>query len=1148
MDKIVSILKNDPSSQVLKLGRGNIVVNTIYDEALLLASAFLSCPKNMIVVKPNQYEANELYHELAQLLPLDTLYFPVDESFRVEALAASPELLQERIHTMYQLTNDKPHLLITHLHGLVRYVPTKNIFLDNCIHLKVGMTIDIFKLRTFLLHAGYQLESKVTEPFQYSKRGGIIDVYSQQYTTPIRIEFFDDEIDDIRFFDPTTQRTLDHVKEVTIIPASDVLYDDKQVDRVLPIIDENMNHHLQTLEEQYQDDLISQVEIDKEALRNHDVSFQMYRYFSFFDHVCSIKDYMDDAVMILASRSDLDFQYRTYQEENFYYYKELEDIGKTLKGSSYYQEFFKLIPRSYIDFKDFVEEKRDITFHSREVALNSGNEIVLVKQLKDYLLLSNILCCLESQHQIDLMIEVCARHDIPYHYVKTTNHLYDGINFYVGKLRRGIELVDHKVVIVTASELFKTRIQKRKKYFRYKEARILKDYQELHPGDYVVHDNYGIGQYLGIKTMEVQGYHRDYLHVAYAGNDTLYIPVEQFKLIRKYAGTEGKSPKIHKIGSSQWQKTKLKIKARADDIAEKLIEIYAARLKQPGFAFEVDNDLQIQFEQDFPYTLTRDQERCINEIKQDMEKPIPMDRLLCGDVGFGKTEVALRAAFKAILSNKQVAFLCPTTILSMQHYRTMEERFKNFPVTIALLNRFTPTKKRKQILQDVKEGKIDLLVGTHRILSKDVKFLDLGLLCIDEEQRFGVRQKEQIKEYRKTIDVLTLTATPIPRTLQMSLMGIRGLSQIETPPKDRLPVQTYVVEKNRTLIKQVIERELARGGQVFYLYNRTSEIENVAYNIQSTIPNAKVGIGHGKMTRDEIEDVMYRFVEKEFNVLVCTTIIETGIDIPNANTIIVEDADHFGLSQLYQIKGRVGRSDRSAYAYLLYRPQKQMNEEATKRLKAIKEFTELGSGYKIAMRDLSIRGSGDILGGKQAGFIDSVGFDMFMKILQDSLLEKQGKEVEEVKEEKHVSIHVDGYIPEDYVSSDMEKLELYQRLDEANTLIELEQLEDEFLDYYGKLPEEIHVLIEKRKLDIFSNSEEIDSIEDNKKQMQITLSKDYCSKVQGDKLFEIANRLFEKPEFRFVQGKIMIALSKNKKWLQAINQFSATLPSLINDK
>jgi len=738
-------------------------------------------------------------------------------------------------------------------------------------------------------------------------------------------------------------------------------------------------------------------------------------------------------------------------------------------------------------------------------------------------------------------VELFDRHEMKYTLVGIDEVIYPGINLYVGKLASGLELIEEKVVILTAYELFGEVNVSKTKYFRFKDAKTLRNFQELNVGDYVVHDSYGIGQYLGIKTLDVKGYHKDYLYVAYAGDDTLYIPVEQFKMIRKYASADGKVPMIHALGSSKWTKAKQKAKNKIDDIADRLIELYAKRMSSPGFAFSKDNELQIDFENQFGYALTTDQQRSVDEIKLDMEKPQPMDRLLCGDVGFGKTEVALRGAFKAILDHKQVAFLCPTTILSMQHFKTATERFKNFPVEIALLNRFTSSKEKKRILKEVKEGKIDLLIGTHRILSKDVAFNDLGLLVIDEEQRFGVKQKEKIKEYRETIDVLSLSATPIPRTLQMSLMGIRGLSKIDTPPKNRLPVQTYVVEKNNTLIKQVIERELARDGQVFYLYNRTDQIANVAYKISSTVPNAKVAIGHGQMDKNELEDVMLRFMNKEFNVLICTTIIETGIDIPNANTMIVEDADKFGLAQLYQIRGRVGRSERGAYAYLLYKKDKSIQDDALKRLKAIKEFTELGSGYKIAMRDLSIRGSGDILGGKQAGFIDDIGFEMYMKILQDAINVRMHKDEKPEEEVKNLNVSVDGYIPDDYVESDYEKLELYQRLDKAKTMSELNSLKAEFDDYYGNLPEAILTLIEKRKLEILSHYSIIEDIKDSGKQLEIIFSPNAFETISGDKLFLLANQLFTKPAFKSLDNKITIKINKHDQWLNRLNEFIETL-------
>ncbi len=1140
MDCLDNILKHNLAFNALLNGKGNIVVNDVSDEALLLTSAFLKLKRNIVVVKANQYEANMLYQKVMLLNEKDVSLFAVDESYRIEALAASPELLGQRIDTMYQLTKNEPRILITHSQAIIRYLPTKQLFIDNCLKIKVGMQIDIYDLKASLLKSGYQSAIRVDQPFYFSKRGGVIDVFSIQYENPIRIEFFDDEIESIRFYNQNTQRTIENIDEITILPASDILYDDQEVTKVISKINDLRDSQVEILDELYLEDFLNKVSIDQENLRNHDTSFSMYSYYNLFNQTTSIGDYLDNPLIILSNSQDINFAYKNYLEENFYYYQELINVGKSVKGLNLFRDLYEVTDKATIEFKSFATDEKDVIFNGRTIMIDSQDEKMLISQIRSYLKLSTVIIALDDERQIRLISELLNRHELLYTMLDNSCEFYPGLNLVIDKIGFGFELVDENIVVISSNELFKTKNVKKPKYFKYKNAKVLKDYQELEVGDYVVHDNYGIGQYLGIKTLEVQGVHRDYLYVAYAGDDTLYIPVEQFNLVRKYSSSEGKVPKINKLGSSQWQKAKAKARNKVDDIADKLIEIYAARMNQTGYAFPVDNEMQLEFENAFGYELTEDQVRSVKEIKEDMEKPQPMDRLLCGDVGFGKTEVALRAVFKAILGNKQVAFLCPTTILSMQHYKTMLDRFENFPVKVALLNRFTSTKQKNQILKDLKEGNIDLLVGTHRILSKDVEFKDIGLLCIDEEQRFGVKQKEKIKEYRKTIDVLTLSATPIPRTLQMSLMGIRGLSQIETPPKNRQPVQTYVIEKNDVLIKQIIERELARDGQVFYLHNRTSNIANTADKIGRMVPGAKVVVGHGKMDKNEIEDVMMRFVNKEYNVLICTTIIETGIDIPNANTIIVENADKFGLSQLYQIKGRVGRSNRGAYAYLLYNPSKVLTEEASKRLKAIKEFTELGSGYKIAMRDLAIRGAGDILGGTQSGFIDSIGFDMFMKILQDSVNQKMGKQEQEI-DIKNVNVNVDGYIPHDYVSSDIEKLELYQRLDNTKTISAIDHLKTEFIDYYGKLPDEVAALIEKRKLDILASSKIIDVLEEKKGNIEITFSSDYSKNVKGDQLFEIVNRLFTRPRFKQIDNKIAIILPKGDQWLNRLNELISTL-------
>lgn len=1128
MKKIIQILKNNLAFQTMQNGKGEIVVSHTSDEAILIASAFFSFPKPMLVVKESQYQAQLLYQELYPLLKNKVVFFPCDESLRIEALASSQELMGERINALSALCQSQPKVVICHTHSLIRPVPHRSVFLKYTLDLKVGMTIDPLLLREHLIKSGYQMIQRVDEPFYYSKRGGVIDVYSIQYDHPVRIEFFDDEIESIRFFDENNQRSLESLNEVKILPATDLLYDEQEKEEVITHIEElRQQSHCP----EYQDILEEEISIDIESIRSHSYSLRTFQYLSLFSSTTSLLSYFDDVLLITSHEDQIKKIYNQYVEETFFYMHELQEVGKMLKGLTVYYDIEPLLRRRDIDFCDFRTNDKQINFLTHEIQLPLTNEQKLIESLKDYLIKNKILMCLDSSHQVDIMIKLLEEYHIGYTMVGNDENIYDGINIYVGNLKTGIEFCDEHVVLLTPSELFKTTSGHKRSYIKYKDAKVINDYTELNIGDYVVHDVHGIGQYMGIKTLETKGLHKDYLYIAYKGNDTLYIPVENFKLVRKYASRDGRIPKIHALNSSEWQKTKQRIRSKVDGLADQLIELYAQRMQQPGFAYPKDDVLQLQFEQEFGYDLTPDQAQAVKEIKADMEIARPMDRLLCGDVGFGKTEVALRACFKAILAHKQVAFLCPTTILSSQHYHTMVKRFENFPVNIALLNRFTTTKQRKQMINDLKEGKLDLLVGTHRILSKDVVFKDLGLLCIDEEQRFGVRQKEKIKEIRKTIDVLTLTATPIPRTLQMSLMGIRGLSQIETPPMNRMPVQTYVMEKSEQLIKQVIERELSRKGQVFYLYNKTSNIDSVANQIARLFPHAKVGVGHGKMHRDELENVMQAFTDKEYDILVCTTIIETGIDIPNANTIIIEDADKFGLSQLYQIKGRVGRSERLAYAYLLYQKNKQMNEEATKRLKAIKEFAQLGSGYKIAMRDLSIRGSGDILGGEQAGFIDSIGFDMYMKILQDAIKEKTG-EKEETKEVPTHNINVDGYIPKDYVESDIEKLNLYQRIYKSQTLQEMASLEQELHDFYGALPREVNNIVLKRKFEILCTEPFIDQVKEQPDHFQIMLTQDFSSVIQGDLLFELVNRLFKKPILKYMKNEIVLMIPTTGHWLE----------------
>ncbi|MDD8048307.1 MAG: transcription-repair coupling factor [Thomasclavelia sp.] len=1135
MKKILNVLKNDQAYKSLINSKNNIVTNSTIAQALLISSAFFELDKDLVIVKPTLKEANDLYNILKSVSD-DVHLFSCDESFRVEALTSSPELLIQRIKTLYHITSKRKKILIVHTHSLIRYLPSPTLFNKSIIELKTGDVVDINELTNQLVNIGYNNISIVNQPFYFCKRGGVIDIYSVQYEYPIRIEFFDDEIDYIKFYNPKSQRTIEKIEEVQIIPASDILYESIGLEDAFDKMDKLLLQASTKLEKSIYEELENKVSLDKELLNEGSKESSMYTYYSLFNNTSNILNYLNDPLIIVSDKKMCDEAYKRFISENFFYNTEMYNLGKFLKGLDLFYELDDVLKDDYKEFVEFGNEK-DILFNTHDLVFNHDKEDIVIKQINDYLKQNDILICLKDKHQITLICDLLDKYEYTYHSISLSDKIEKGINIYLGSIPRGIELIDEKIIVLTDYELFGKVSIKKPKHIRYKGAKTIHDTDELNVGDYVVHDQYGIGQYLGIKTLEVKGFHKDYLYIAYKGDDTLYIPVEQFKLIRKYSSKEGITPKIYALDGKKWKKDRAKAVAKIDDIADELIEIYSKRMASVGFEFSPDTSLQIEFENKFEYDLTDDQLQSINEIKADMEKPQPMDRLLCGDVGFGKTEVALRAAFKAICDNKQVAFLCPTTILSMQHYRVVKERFKDFPVEIALLNRFTTTKQKNKILKGLEDGSIDFIIGTHRILSKDIIFKDIGLLIIDEEQRFGVAQKEKIKEYRENIDVISLSATPIPRTLQMSLMGIRGLSQIETPPKDRLPVQTYVIEKNNVLLKQVIERELARGGQVFYLHNKTDQLVNIGYNIQRMVPDAKIAIAHGQMDKDDIEDVMQDFVEGKYNVLVCTTIIETGIDIPNANTMIVDQADHFGLSQLYQIRGRVGRSDKIAYAYFMYNPKKSMTEEATKRLKALKEFTELGSGYKIALRDLSIRGGGDILGGKQAGFIETVGFDSYMAILEEAITKRTGKHlVEKKKEIPTTNINVDGYIPKDYIDSDYDKLVLYQRLESVNNLDELADLESEFKDFYGRLPEEVENLLGKRELDILADNKLFENIIDQGEYLVIIFTKEASAYVEGDILFEQTNKYFSKPKFAYLENQISLTLNKEENWLKKLNK------------
>ena len=1039
--------------------------------------------KNILMVVNSIYEANKLYNSLIDYHK-NTYLFPMDDFLTSEALAISPDLMINRLETINKILENDNSIVITNLTGYLRFLPLKEDYQKSIISLEVGNTIEPKSLINKLVSIGYTRDTIVNKTGEFASRGYIVDIFPIAEDNPIRIEFFDDEIESIRYFDPDNQKSISESKKVIIRPFSEFLTT-KNV-----------------LEEQ----------------------FNKQKYLPSYEKITNISNYLENCITIFKDYEQLETSYLNILEETIEFRRE-KDIE--FKGN-YMHEFNKLdveYPIYYyslnnLSANDNVSKMYDLNVKTiNNFGENSEriNEFIN-KQINDN---KTVLICLKKYQ-----IRSIKKHLN----MKLVDSYFDNIklnqvNIIENELTKGFIYEDF--VVLTANELFKN-IEKKNKYTtKYKYSATIDDLNKLSVGDYVVHNIHGIGIYNGIKTLTLNDITKDYLEILYQGTDKIYIPVEKIEYLTKFSGREGVKPKLNKLGGTEWQKTKARIRTKVTDIAERLIKLYAERESRKGFAFSPDCDLSIDFENDFQHDLTIDQKRAIAQIKEDMESSVPMDRLLCGDVGFGKTEVAFVAAFKSILDSKQVLFLCPTTILSKQHYDNALTRFQNFPVNIALLNRFTTPKEVNRIVTGLKEGTIDMVIGTHRLLSDDIKLKDLGLLIIDEEQRFGVAHKEKIKEYKTNVDVLTLTATPIPRTLQMSLVGIRSLSLIETPPINRYPIQTYVVEENKQILREAIYKELSREGQVFILYNRVQSIKEFAARIHNIVPDARICIAHGQMNKTELEDTIYKFVNYEYDILICTTIIETGIDIPNVNTLIIMDADRFGLSQLYQIRGRVGRSDKFAYAYLMYQPFKSLTETAVKRLNVIKEFTELGSGFSIATRDLSIRGAGDILGSEQAGFIDSVGIDLYLKILNEEV-EKINTGITEEEEEETDSfkplIEVTTHIDDNYVSDEELKIEIHKKINSIDSENKFNEIKAELEDRFGKLDEDLIVYMYEEWFEKLAKKLKISNIHQNKNSIELVFPEEVVSKLDTEEIFMDAFEVTNMFRFKSKGTNLIIVL------------------------
>ncbi|WP_042354635.1 transcription-repair coupling factor [Bacillus rubiinfantis] len=1131
---------------------------------VLTAALYEQMDRPILLVTHNLLQAQKLYDDIVNLVSEKEVYlFPANELIAAELSIASPELKAQRIEALNYWSKHKKGICIVPIAGVKKILPPKSLWQKHQLTFKVGEDINLEHILAAFVEMGYTRQEMVTTPGEFSVRGGIIDIYPLTEANPLRIELFDTEIESIRYFSLEDQRSREKVAEVLIGPATEILLEPRHYQRIIDKLETGLAASLRKInDEQVKIQLSQNISFELEQLKNNQRPEQVFKYVSLaYETPTSLLDYLPaNGLVVIDEISRVQEMNDTLVKEEAEWYASLLAQGEIIHDLQLSHQLLSLIQKNELPLVY-------LSLFLRHVANTSPQNIINIacKQMQNFhgqmhLLKSEVDRWIKGNYavvflgpddeRVKKLERVLEDYQISASVVDANQQPIPGkAQIMKGSLQTGFELTLQKMAVITEEELFNKRVKKSKHRQKLSNAERIKSYSELKVGDYVVHVNHGIGKYLGIETLVINGVHKDYLHIRYQGTDKLYVPVEQIDLVQKYVGSEGKEPKIYKLGGSDWKKVKRKVQSSVEDIADDLIKLYAEREAAVGYAFSPDGDLQREFESSFAYQETEDQLRSIVEIKKDMERARPMDRLLCGDVGYGKTEVAIRAAFKAITDGKQVAFLVPTTILAQQHFETLRERFQDYPINIGILSRFRSRKQQTETIKGLKAGSIDIVVGTHRLLSKDIVYRDLGLLIIDEEQRFGVTHKEKIKKLKTNIDVLTLTATPIPRTLHMSMLGVRDLSVIETPPENRFPVQTYVMEYNGALVREAIEREMARDGQVYFLYNRVEDIERKAEEISMLVPDARVTFAHGQMTENELESVMISFLAGEFDVLVSTTIIETGVDIPNVNTLIVHDADRMGLSQLYQLRGRVGRSNRVAYAYFTYRKDKVLTEVAEKRLQAIKEFTELGSGFKIAMRDLSIRGAGNLLGAQQHGFIDSVGFDLYSQMLKEAIEERKlelGDVNAEVKKSVEIDLEIDAYIPDSYIKDGHQKIEMYKRFRGVDTLADVEELQVEMLDRFGEYPDEVSYLFMISEMKVIAINNGVESIKQVKQDVTILLDEEMTNTIDGSKLFHLGSQ-FGRSVIPGMEGKKLKIIVNTKdyqtvQWLQIVFEMVKGIP------
>lgn len=999
----------------------------------------------ILIITYNEIKAKKMLEDLKYFMK-NIDYFPRREIVAYDYEVESKDIPYERIEVLNKIKENKTDIVITTVEALMQKMISKELLYKYVIQFKIGDTYDLETIKQNLILLGYERNDLVENKGQFSIRGGIVDIGLSE-KQGIRIEFWGDEVDSIRYFNIASQRSTEMVQEVLIKPAHEFIV-------------ENIEDVCKKIEQKYNE------QSDIEMIRNGSYISKIDKYFNeFYEEQNTILDYINkNYIIFIDENSKIEARKNNIILDNNNLIKSLIEkekfIPETIKNISGFEYDLKNMQTIYLQESDLYTHQNRYEFRYRTINFFKSEIDIVIADIKTYINDNKKIIILGgTQNTCKKILNLLNDRQIPHKYAEKIENVKNGeVIVTLGSISSGFECYDLKLVVINMSEGLEQVAKRKKSSNAFKEAQKVV-YADLKPGDYVVHKSHGIGEFIGINTITADKVTKDYIKIKYKDEDILYVPTSSLDTVRKYIGTGDKEPRLNRLGSKEWENTKNRVKNNLREVAKDLIELYAKRQKMQGFAFSKDNEWQKQFEDEFPYQETDDQLRCIEEAKKDMEQAKPMDRLLCGDVGYGKTEVAIRLAFKAVMDQKQVAYLVPTTVLANQQYEEFKTRMSEFAINVELLNRFKTTKEQENIIKKLKLGEIDIVIGTHRILSKDVEFKDLGLLIIDEEHRFGVKDKEKIKQLKNSVDVLTMTATPIPRTLHMSILGIRDMSVIYEPPQNRRPVQTYVLEYDDEVVKEAITREIERNGQVFYLYNKVEGIKKKANEVSKLVPEAKVGFAHGKMTGKELEQIMMDFIQKKINVLVCTTILESGIDIPNANTIIVENADRLGLAQLYQIRGRVGRSDRQAYAYITYKREKLLSEVADKRLKAIKEFTEFGSGFKIAMRDLEIRGAGSLLGEIQHGHMEQVGYDTYCKLLDEVVKEMKGIEVKE-EQDIQLDIDVSSYIPDNFIESNSQKIEIYQNIALCRTEEDVQNVIDEIIDRYGHMPEELENLIE----------------------------------------------------------------------------------------